>query len=253
MTRAVISADSLVGRVLLRVRAGKISSAELAECFPALGGMQSYVRKGLVTGDKYGWILTDAGRAACPLRNPLAASVLPAPIATSPRVASVGTASEPMRRPAQPVNEVKHMPVKEKKQTAVDIVRALLTATPSGVTRKDLIRTTNLSESQVDAAILNLIRLGEATRKSYGVICATEHFRPSAAVSPTIGTTQAIVQRVTPRTAEVAEHIEFSIRDDGHLSIIRQAETLVLSPNDTQRLGRFLSRFELCNNHQPTA
>ncbi|SDI52424.1 hypothetical protein [Propionivibrio dicarboxylicus] len=244
MSNPEITANSLVGRVLIALRAGQMTSGELGDRFPCLPSLGGLAKKGLISGDPHGWRLTDAGRAACPLRNPLAASVPQPPAATPHRVASVGAISEPVRRPALPINEVKHMPVKGKKSSAVDTVRTLLTVTPEGVSRKDLIRTTSLSESQVDAAIFNLIHLGEATRKSYGVICATEHFKPVEAISPTVGTTQATVQRVTPRTPEVAEHIEFSIRDDGHLSIIRQAETLVLSPNDTQRLARFLGCFE---------
>lgn len=81
-----ISANTAMGRLLLALRAGGMTAAQLAERFGGNSGISQLVRAGLVTGDADGYRLTDAGRAACPLRNPLAARVPSAPTATLRRI-----------------------------------------------------------------------------------------------------------------------------------------------------------------------
>jgi hypothetical protein len=68
-----ITADSFIGRVLLALRAGPITAAESEERWPGNKSMYDAVRLKLVEkiGDEFR--LTEAGRAACPYRNPLAA------------------------------------------------------------------------------------------------------------------------------------------------------------------------------------
>lgn len=78
---AVFTAESGEGRILLGLRAGEMDTPACYERFPGfsqlIGGL---ARAGLVARGDDSYRITDAGRAACPLRNPKAAP----PAATAP-------------------------------------------------------------------------------------------------------------------------------------------------------------------------
>ena len=74
-----ITVDNDAGRALLALRAGEMTSGAITERLGSWGVVSALARAGLVEGDTGGWRLTAAGRAACPLRNPLAATVLKPP------------------------------------------------------------------------------------------------------------------------------------------------------------------------------
>lgn len=96
---AEITPDSRDGRVLLALRAGPMAAAELYDRVPAFSP-SSLQRHGLIERlpeDCYR--ITAAGRAACPLRNPLAATVAPPPSAAL----NARRAGLPPLRPSQPV------------------------------------------------------------------------------------------------------------------------------------------------------
>lgn len=109
-----IAADSREGRLLLALRRGPHEPGELAEQFGNLSGLQGQlVRAGLIAYDGDFYTLTEAGRAACPFRNPLAA------------------------KPATP--EVFIMPKGETKLTRQKVLDAIVAAGPGGITRKALV------------------------------------------------------------------------------------------------------------------
>lgn len=265
-----ITANSTVGRVLVALRAGPMSSGELMERFGSLPSMTGLRHKGLVAEDDNGWRLTDAGRAACPLRNPLAGKVAKAPAAQFARLAIPALSQQgtpPPHRPAAPEptgDTPMRLPATTDKPH-VDQIRQLLINAPQGIARKDLIKRTGLPDSAVDNAIINLIKNGEAERKSYGVIAPIAASIKTPA--PAIETPAALVP--APATADPAAvvppppslelphalaaadpdtatpEIDFSIHADGRLTIIDGYESMVLPPEATRRLGYFLGCLEM--------
>lgn len=121
MTQTVaITADSAAGRVLLALRAGPHTPGELdgrLGCSAPQVGLPQLIRGGLVErqndGGEITYRITEAGRAACPFRNPKAA--LPA---TPP--------------------EVFIMPKGETKLTRQKVLDAIVNAGPAGLDRKQL-------------------------------------------------------------------------------------------------------------------
>lgn len=92
-----------MGRLLLAMRPGGMTAAQLAERFGGNSGISKLVRAGMVAGDADGYRLTDAGRIACPLRNPLAARVPSAPtgeisMAKKTRIKQAASAPVPQTR-----------------------------------------------------------------------------------------------------------------------------------------------------------
>ncbi len=251
------TANSLEGRTLLALRAGPMSTSALAGRFPA--GHKAHVlrKRGLVALADEVWTLTAAGRAACPLRNPLATAHRAQPSAAPVRVAAAGVTTKPTRLPAQATTGGTAMPRTTAGQSAVDKVRCLLNESPEGVARKCIIGKTSLSEASVDNAIYNLIKSGEATRKSYGVIAATSALIriegalvPVAAAATPAAKTQGTAEQAgdakpSEDKTENASAVEFSVYSDGRLAIIDGTEILVLQPDATRRLGYFLGCFEM--------
>lgn len=109
-----ITADSREGRLLLALRRGPHEPGELAEQFGKLSGLQGQLmRTGLIAYDGDVYTLTEAGRAACPFRNPLAA------------------------KPATP--EIFIMPKGETKLTRQQVLAAIVEAGPAGISRAKLV------------------------------------------------------------------------------------------------------------------
>lgn len=250
-----ITADSPIGRVLIALRAGQMTSGELGERFPSLPRLEALVKKGLITGDAHGWRLTDAGRATCPLRNPLAANINAVPTPALPRITSGKLPTTPRRPPELAITGESEMPQTEKR-SAIDLVRALLAEFPNGVSRKELIRKTELTDAGVDNAISKLVKRGEAVRTGYGVITATQTIKQVEALFSTPTAIAKIAPQEpaisTPEVGDVSQ-IEFSIYDDGRLVIMDGDEVFVLPPSATRRLGTFLGCFDMSQPQQPTA
>lgn len=117
-----ISADNNDGRVLLALRAGEMSPGELAErglYFHAWLIKAGYV----VQSDSY-YRITEAGRAACPFRNPLAATVV------APAKQEINMA-------------------KENIVTRQDVLEAIAAAGPAGTTCKRLIEQFNCGDQVI--------------------------------------------------------------------------------------------------------
>lgn len=243
-------ASSAIGRTLLALRAGQMTSGELDERFGRSAPLTAMAKHGLVTGDADGWSITDAGRAACPLRNPLAAKTTPAPHAALPRITSGKLPTEPRCHVSTGDQSM------NKKLTAVDQVRKLLAASPDGITRKDLIKQSALTETAVDNAIFNLTKSKEAFRPAYGIIASTQYCKPVDIVAP-VPASPAPVAETPAQPEETNEDktpdIEFSIYDDGRLAITDGDEILVLPPNATRRLGHFLGCFDMSQHPKQTA
>ena len=266
--------DSSAGRILLALRAGAMTSGELAARFPSGVFLGALIKAALVEACDNGWRLTAAGIAACPLRNPLAATVQK-PMTRSARSSSpVGlpakTAPQPhVHRPENLIHTGGiHVPnpLRTNQPSTVDQVRRLLIDAPDGLARKEIIRRTGLSDSTVDNAIFKLIKCGGAVRKSYGVIAPVQagvaaiashlaqHDMQSASAenAPTSSAAPAaqppVVARHEPKGPDdesAATKIDFSIYDDGRLAISDGDELFVLPPDATRRLGQFLGRIEI--------
>jgi hypothetical protein len=272
-----ITVDNDAGRALLALRAGEMTSGAITERIGNGGVVSALARAGLVEGDFDGWRLTAAGRAACPLRNPLAATVLKPP---PPAL----TTNHPWRTlPPRLMPSIKEIAMPESKtaetiaqatarlaaanattetaqaaaptasapavQDAATIVLGILASATGGLKRGVLIRRSGLQEGTVDSAISRLVKRGQAERAQYGVIrlvggASAAAAVPAAApapVAPKIEKPQALA--LAPAPANPA--FDFALHDDGRLAISAGDDVLVLQRNDTYRLARFLGLFDV--------
>jgi len=275
-----ITAQSVIGRFLIALRAGRMTSRELTDRLDSLPSLKQMRSSGLIDGDENGWFLTEAGRAACPLRNPLAAVITPPPLggqaARAVPLQTPPTIHERHNRLALPETTGENAmpePALTKPMTAVSQVLLMLADAPKGVTRKDLITRTGLKKNNIDNAIFNLVSSDKATRLGYGLIGITDEGRTAAKKlkidRPAIATSAPVVappaevkppvqaeppaeletSTTTPTDEEPDEtpapDIDFCVYADGHLAIIDGDEILVLPPDATRRLGHFLGCFDL--------
>lgn len=258
------SAASREGKTLLALRAGPMTNGELYERFPSGHLVSALAKAGLAESCDDGWRITDAGRAACPLRNPAVAMI------RKPTPARLVRSALPIGLPAKtaPQTSVQHtekpihtgenrMPTaaRSTNQTAVNQVLGLLIDAPEGVQRKDIIKRTRLSDAAVDNAIVNLIKTGKAMRKAYGVIApvsdganaiaahlARSGATAAAAGAPASAATAALVGPDDP--CQAMPEIDFMIHEDSRLTIWYGDEIFVLPPDATRRLCRFLDHIE---------
>ena len=257
------SVNSREGKTLLALRAGPMTNGELYERFPSGHLVGALAKVGLAESCDNGWRITDAGRAACPLRNPAVAMIrkpMPARLARSNAPIGLPAKTAPqtsVRRPEKPTHTGEtRMPTdaRSTNQTAVDKVFQVLIDDPEGVMRKDIIKQTHLSDAAVDNAIVNLIKTGKARRKSYGVIAPVSsgakdiaaRLAQSGAVAAVAGdlASAATVLADPPDSSQAMPEIDFMIHDDGRLTICDGDEIFVLSPDATRRLCRFLDHLE---------
>ena len=140
----------------------------------------------------------------------------------------------------------------------INQVRQRLAGSPEGITRRQMMRELkHLSDARIDNAIFKLCEAGEAARPKMGFLVATDRLKSVAVVPlapapreearhPETETPAAQVKEpIKPAPAvPTAPEIEFSIYDDGRLAIIDGDKILVLPPDATRRLGRFLGYFE---------
>ena len=154
------TADSNEGRILLALRAGEVESAAINERF---SNFSSYIggltRLRLVEKVGESFRLTEAGRVACPYRNPLAV----------PRATQA---------------QEKTMPQGETKIMRQQVLAAIKAAGPAGVTRKALIERFDCSESNMDNHVmwLNREKPPVIVKPRLGLLVAAEF--ASAAVPP---------------------------------------------------------------------
>lgn len=258
------SANSREGKTLLALRAGPMTNGELYERFPSGHLVSTLVKAGLAESCDNGWRITDAGRAACPLRNPAVATIrkpMPARLARSTAPIGLPAKTAPqtsVRRPEKLTHTGEtRMPTnaRSSNQTAVDQVLQVLIDDPEGVMRKDIIKQTHLSDAAVDNAIVNLIKTGKARRKSYGVIApvssgakdiaarlAQSGATASVAGDPASSATAGPADPADP--SQAIPEIDFMIHEDGRLTIWYDDEVFVLPPDATHRLCRFLDHLE---------
>lgn len=116
----------------LRAPSG-IDSMQAGERWPNAGTRDLYalVRRGFAEKIDDTFFITEAGRAACPCRNPLAAT------------------------PATPP-EVFTMPKGETQVTRQQVLDAIVAAGPSGISRKELIKKFECVESIIDNHVMRL-------------------------------------------------------------------------------------------------
>lgn len=253
-------ADSDAGRLLLALRAGATTSAQLTERFGrGSAPIGSLVRKGLVVQDGGAYRLTEAGRAACPLRNPLAAGVTP------PAVAKL---------PPEPA-----MPASQYTCSRTTVLRHLTAAGAQGVTRQALLRVVD-DERTLNSVIQALVRNGQAVRPQKGLLVAAEFAGqhaglarltppPAPVAAPAVQTqvtvnnsvseTAGLPSLATTRRVEtpspavaaagegnpVADDIRFALWKDGQLDICTPRGVLEIPPAATDRLIRFLGLTDL--------
>ena len=262
-----ITAHSREGRALLALRAGPMSSRELEERLE--GGIQitELVRKGYVMRSSESWALTDAGRAACPLRNPLSATV---PSRSDPvtgtRYPKMDLASH---HHEQRRNTMQNITINPRKNVLTMATGAVCQAIEgitkdNAISREDLIRRI---KTDIDRQTLCIVikRMGAeaVVLGAFGHTSARRYFdirtsiraaaapdnptvspqkseKPEPTVAPAASTKEAHIPIVAP--------IDFAIHADGRLTIDNGAETMSLPPDATRRLGRFLG----CFSENPT-
>lgn len=252
------TADSDAGRLLLALRAGPTTAAELAERFGRSHGIGALERRGLVVSEAGAYRLTEAGRAACPLGNPLAAGIAPPVVA---------------KLPPEPA-----MPAPQYTSSRTTVLRHLTAAGAQGVTRQALLRVVD-DERTLNTVIQALVRNGQAVRPQKGLLVAAEfagqHAGLAALTAPltpppapvaapavqpqvtddnsgseTAGPTSLASTRredaPSPAVAAagegspVADDIRFALWEDGQLDICTPRGVLEIPPATTDRLIRFL-------------
>ena len=252
-----ITADSHEGRVLLALRAGPLSPDVLSDRWPTGHAMGKCVAKRLVEKVDGEYRLTAAGRAACPQRNPAAATVGTSPAgALSRRVAQatpVSAVTAPARAALVVQPSPKEMPMTKSDQpSTLDKIRVLLMQHPDGLSRKELLKHFTSAPS-VDNAICILVKNGEARRLKYCWIAAiasveTTAQAPAAPVTPLPAVAHQALPAVASAQATPAdaddEDIEFAIFNDGRLLIDATPVPITLNPKQTKRLAHFLGCFD---------
>ena len=178
-----ITADSREGRLLLALRRGPHEPGELAEQFGNLSGLQGQLmRAGLIAYDGDVYTITEAGRAACPFRNPLAA------------------------KPAIP--EVFIMPKGETHVTRQQVLAVIVAGGAAGITRKALIEkfSRRATEQCIDMHVTALNRQTPPVifKPKLGVMVGIEH--KSAEPAPVVkdSLTTETPAEIAPKPASTA-------------------------------------------------
>lgn len=139
-----LTADNNDGRVLLALRAGVMTTGEFYARGLSVSGW--LIKEGLIDPVDGGYRITEAGRSACPLRNPLAAKVAPA-----------------IHSP-----EVFTMPKGETRITRDQVLAAIKEAGSAGINRKQLLERFGCSESNMDNHLMNLAKMHAIFRPKPG-------------------------------------------------------------------------------------
>jgi hypothetical protein len=147
------AAHSPEGRILLALRAGETESAAINERIPIFSTyVGSLTRLRLVEKVGESYRLTEAGRAACPWRNPEAA-------------------------PNAAKHEENKMPQGKTAIHREQVLAAIVAAGPQGITRRQLIDHFKAGESAVDMHVLQLNRQQPPVifKPRLGLLVAIEH------------------------------------------------------------------------------
>lgn len=241
-----ITADSRLGIVLLALRAGPMTPDQFGERWPTGHNLAEAVRLDLVekVGDEYR--LTEAGRAAVPLRNPLAAKAAPA-----------------IHSP-----EVSTMPRGETRVTRDQVLDAIKEAGAAGINRKQLIERFGCSESNMDNHIMNLARLNAIFKPRPGH-CVASYLEYAPAAQPEAGPAvpaddfafdltpvesdeieaeeievTAVGDRRGPVIISDADDLDIGMFSSGRLEISIGRDTIVIEPGAMKKLRGFLGLFQ---------
>lgn len=272
--RTGLTADSTSGRVLLALRAGRMTSSEIRERFPTGTDLSGLARRGLVRiasdGEKgSAYELTDAGRATCPLRNPLAAHVteMPpgaaggrvaspspfrvdcAPIRALPRVAPAA-APLPINKPTGDSAMTTGITISN--NTPIPSARDAITKAIAGIDKAHAItRDELIARVQTDIArntLVNVIKKMGAEAQVLGAFGATasrRYFDIRALAAPAAVVQADAVVEVTAEKEKPAgdgkKPMEFVVDSDGALTIVDGDEHIVIGDRDVRRLVRFLA------------
>lgn len=280
-----ITSDSPAGRVLQALRAGPMTNGELDERFP--GRHVSHIlgilaRAGLARkdGQQGWWQLTDAGRTACPLRNPLAAVVTPPPAgAAGGRLTANNTprttASAPTRSVTTPTHPLEEIAIMSKSTPGpASKARPAIAAAIAdidqahAISREVLIARAacpDIARNTLKSAIKNMVSEGIVIA-ACGATSARRYFdvrtqwvaddapvaskgeraepSPASAVPAALPRTDAPPPAPANDTAAPGA-VEFALYSDGRLAIIDGDDILVLPPEDMRRLVHFLGCFDV--------
>lgn len=250
-----IPSDSPLGVALLALRAGGMSAEQVQERWPTRNhGFFKAVRLGLAerVGDEYR--LTEAGRAACPLRNPLAAAgAVQPPVTTETDMA------------------------RDNILTRQQVLAAIKSAGPAGITKAQLTAQFNdiVDEPAVTSHLVVLKKSGEALNPSRGLWVAATFGGAAeverieiADVHPTTAANfealgpgddaeapatssaepkqEVRIELVTPFSVviDAADDIEIGLFSDGSLRIVAEGAVISLAMPATRKLRDFLGLFQ---------
>lgn len=252
-----ITADSIAGRVLQALRAPPgMTVAEAWERWPSTGTkpLCDLQRAGLVANDGDVYTLTEAGRAACPSRNPLAA------------------------KPAIP--EVFTMPKGETKLHRQQVLDFITAAGAFGTSRKALIEKFGhlVVTSAIDNHISDLHNFGDifkprpghmvattimadswipeplatdppAAHDIHGVSLAVDHHEVADLPAPSLAAQMAQIGGRLPAivedmTLDNPKTVEFAIYSSGGLDIFAEDCAITLQAPVLAKLRTFLGLFQ---------
>lgn len=249
MALSAITADSLEGRILLALRAGEMDSSSCQERFKCFSqAAVDLVRAGLIERGDESYRITEAGRAACPFRNPLAAAM-----------------------PATSQPKENTMPL-----TRIAVLDAIIAAGPAGITRKALSEKFGVSDNIIDNHVWHLCSAEEpeVARPRRGVLVASRFSGEATAAAPAQPVARASVtsgynpadvpvfaeqraaeatrDRVARRLRTLPDYIdidepdlvELCIFSSGGMDIYFEDNTITLSAPVLAKLRAFLGLFQ---------
>lgn len=244
-----LTAQSYEGRVLVALRAGPLANSAVVERFGSSSALTSLIKAGYVQradGDEGSeYRITEAGRAACPYRNPLAAPGAVRPITEK---------EAPMPR--------------EKGLTRNDVLNAILSTGAHGITRAALAEQFDCVgvEGRIDMHLTKLLREQPCliARPRPGFLIAASHVPATACDQQTAksetqatlcatGDTQAMaagetIEITTPgdrRGPIIIEDIdsEFALFSSGRVEISDGRQTVIIRGAALAKLSDFMQVF----------
>lgn len=222
-----LTAHSFEGRLLLALRAGPMANSTLVERFGTSAGASRLVKAGYARradGDEGGeYHITEAGRAACPYRNPLAAPGAVQPI----------TIKEPTM-------------ARENGITRNEVLNAILAAGAHGITRPALVQQFDCAgaEARVDMHTSKLVRERPAlvSRPRPGFFIAASHV-PAATAAEPIAVESITATTPGDRRGPVVFDdldIEFAVFSSGRIEISDERNTTIIRGAALVKLRSFL-------------
>lgn len=182
-----ITADNNDGRVLLALRAGEMTPGELSE--RGLYFHAWLLKAGYVVQIGGYYRITDAGRVACPFRNPLAAAV------------------------TAPAKQEINMP-KENIVTRQEVLAAIVAAGPAGTTCKRLIEQFNCGEQVIynHVSLLGKAAIPVIFKPEKGRIVAIKFNHLDAGTNTAMTAYKKLVAEVQNQPAAALEQFPFDAK-----------------------------------------